>query len=399
MALPFLADFGWEPLILKINPDEQEGIKDPDLCQTVPKATRTWQAGCIPLGLTSWFGMRNIGLRSYFHLARTGDRIIREESPAIALFSTTMFPLMTLGRYWRWRHRLAYVLDWQDPWRSKQEGLAKGIKRWVVNFMANYMEPITMRKVAHVVSVSPAYVDNLRAAYPWMRKEQFSVLPFGTAEGDYLHLQRSSIRQNIFDPADGKRHWVYVGRGGSDMRFALKSLFCALAQVLDGQPSLRQELRLHFIGTDYAPKERAIKTIEPVAREFGLGDIVIEKTDRIPYFAALRCLLNAEALIVPGSDDSGYTASKIYPYILACKPLLAVFHARSSVVEVINRTKAGTTVTFQANETFEEVAARIVATDWMRHPAVPATVWSEFDLYTAREMTRRLCQIFDSCVN
>ena len=88
-------------------------------------------------------------------------------------------------------------------------------------------------------------------------------------------------------------------------------------------------LKIHFVGTSYAAFGKGMKTIEPLALEYGLGDIVVEHTDRIPYSQTLRCLLDADALIVPGSDDPGYTASKIYPYLLARKPMLAVFHYRS----------------------------------------------------------------------
>jgi hypothetical protein len=102
-------------------------------------------------------------------------------------------------------------------------------------------------------------------------------------------------------------------------------------------------------------------------------------------------------LIVPGSDDRGYTASKIYAYILARKPLLAVFHEQSSVVDILQKTRAGTVVPFQSAEAPESIANRILATGWVQNPTVPNTLWSEFEPYTAREMTRRLCRLFESC--
>lgn len=402
MAVPFFAEFGWEPLILKIDPEQQEGIKDPFLCRTIPEHIRTWQAGCLPLKFTRWLGVRSVGLRSLFHLAKAGDRIIQQESPLIAFFSTTMFEVMTLGRYWYHRYRLPYVLDFQDPWLSDYLGWEntreQSVKRRIANLGARVLEPLAVRHAAHVVSVSPAYAKTLCRRYVWLTESMFTVLPFGAAETDMAQARNLPVRQTVYDPGDGKRHWVYVGRGGADMAFALTSLFKSLRRELDAQPNLHAELRLHFIGTDYAPKVRATKTVEPLAREAGLADVVIEQTDRVPYFEALQCLLDADALIVPGSDDPGYTASKIYPYILAAKPLLAIFHADSSVVNILNETKAGTVVSFRSGETVEIVADRIAATGWLRHPTIPATDWSEFESYTAREMTRRQCAIFDSCV-
>ena len=427
MALPYFAEFGWEPLILKINPNGQEGIKDPDLCRTVPEQIKTWQAGCLPLWLTKWTGLRNVGLRSYFHLARLGDRIIQTEKPQVVFFSTTMFPVMTLGRYWQRRHGIPYVLDFQDPWRREQKSGAlhpgplpgaerengttaehrtPNLKARLADRVAGILEPFALRRVAHVVSVSPSYVNMLRGRYFWLGENDFTVLPFGAAEADYEFLRASPMRQAVFDPHDGRQHWVYVGRGGGDMNFAVNSFFTALASTLKMQPELKSKLAVHFIGTSYAPKERATKTIEPLAAECGLGDVVSETTDRIPYFAALQCLLDADALFVPGSDDPGYTASKIYPYILARKPLLAVFHEASSVVDVLNKTRAGTVVGFKTRESCEGIAARILNCGWVQtqmsvvggqRPVAspPATDWPAFAPYTAREMTRKLCQIFD----
>src|SRR5437764_13661920 len=98
MALPYFAENGWEPLILKIDPDEQEGTRDPQLAASLPPGIRTWQAGCIPKRWTAWFGLNHVGMRSVFHLARLGNTIIENERPALVFFSTTMFPLFLLGR-------------------------------------------------------------------------------------------------------------------------------------------------------------------------------------------------------------------------------------------------------------------------------------------------------------
>jgi len=125
------------------------------------------------------------------------------------------------------------------------------------------------------------------------------------------------------------------------MAVALRTAFGALRLGLDLAPEVFGKVQLHFIGTDYAPAHLAKKTMEPVAREFQLDRRVHEWPVRIPYFEALRLLLDADFLLVPGSDDPNYTASKIYPYILAEKPLLGIFHPSSSVCDVLQETRAG----------------------------------------------------------
>jgi glycosyltransferase involved in cell wall biosynthesis len=404
MALPFFRECGWEVLVLKIDPAEQAGIKDPLLAVTVSPDVRVFQAGCIPAAFTSWAGVRSVGLRSFFHIAALGSRLIEAEQPDIVFFSTTMFPLFALGPYWLRKHRRPYVLDFQDPWvndyPSNGRRLRGGWKRWVSHWMANIMEPLAVRAAAHIICVSPAYPSMIRRRYPDVESDRFSVLPFGAAESDFEVVDRYKVRQSVFSLEDGYRHWVYVGRGGLDMALALRSLFCALRCARDAAPESVRNLRLHFVGTDYAGGAGAKKTVEPIADECGVGDLVIEQTERIPYFEALRCLRDADALIVPGSDDPGYTASKIYPYILAKKPLLAIFHEKSSVVQVLAATQAGTVVTFNEKDTSDSISTMIFERwfcgDWK---ADPPTKWSEFQRYTAREMTIRLCKCFDEVIS
>lgn len=405
ISLPYFQEFGWEPHILTVHPDYIEGVHDPLLEQTVPSNITVTRTGALPIEYTRRVGLGNLGLRCLPYLLRAGNQILAQEKFTLVYFSTTMFPVMALGPRWCSRFGIPYVLDFQDPWLSDysygsgSKPPGGQLKYGFSQFIARVIEPLAMRHVSHAISVSPEYPKTLLRRYLWLREEQFTVLPFGAAKQDFELLPTLNVQQKIFELNDGKQHWVYVGRGGGDMAFALRSLFQALARVREQEPQKFSNLMLHFIGTDYAPEDRARKTIEPIAVECGVDDIVQEHTQRIPYFEALQCLLDADALIVPGSDDPSYTASKIYPYILAKKPLLAIFHEKSSVVNVLESTKAGTVVTFATGDDTIKVS-QAIETNWLQSipPLKPVTDWEAFMPYTAREMTRRQCTVFEQCL-
>lgn len=175
----------------------------------------------------------------------------------------------------------------------------------------------------------------------------------------------------------------------------------ALKEGLKQTPALFSRLRLHFVGTDYAMGDRAVKTIEPIASRMQLGAFVQESPQRLPYFATLNLLRQADFLLVPGSSQSQYTASKIYPYILAHKPLLALFHEDSDAVEVLRQTRTGEVVTFSSTCDVTQPVQPLVAI-WTgmlrRHPAKPRTDWTAFSRYTARELTRQQCHLFDHVI-
>ena len=157
-------------------------------------------------------------------------------------------------------------------------------------------------------------------------------------------------------------------------------------------------MQLHFIGTSYAPAGTAAPVVKPLAEDYGVGQLVQEQTDRIPYSQALRCLLDATALLVPGSDDATYNASKLLPYLIARKPLLAIFHRESPVCTLISKIGGATLVSFEDGDTEDELAARIHEI-WFRDDAFESIVPTDdaaAEPYTDRGQARQLCRFFDA---
>ena len=162
----------------------------------------------------------------------------------------------------------------------------------------------------------------------------------------------------------------------------------------------KEQLRLHFIGTSYARAGRGEKSIEPLAADYGLESIVHESPDRIPYSTALKCLLDADALIVPGSNDPGYTASKIYPYLLAGRPLLAIFHQESSVTTIMNSVKGGIIVNFDSDTSTKQLAEKIRTTAFDENGDIRKVPLDEkaFTPYDAKSQAQKLGTFFKTCL-
>ncbi|MEO7684101.1 MAG: hypothetical protein ABIU86_09210, partial [Gemmatimonadaceae bacterium] len=259
----------------------------------------------------------------------------------------------------------------------------------------------TLRDAAHVISVSPRYPEVLRESYAYLQALNSSVIPFGGSRHDFEVAEATGQEQSIFSPNDGRRHWVYAGTAPPGSRLAVLGFLFALRRAFGAGVLREDSVRLHFIGTDYAPAGLARPRMTPFASELGMDRIVAEHPARIPYLATLRCLRDADALLVFGWDDPGYTASKLYPYILANKPLLSVLHEDSSANEVMRRTQAGVSVCFDGKSSVQELADRIFQA-WFASrafEAFPSTLWEAFRPYTASAMTERVTGVFDSVVD
>ncbi|MBE9219646.1 glycosyltransferase family protein [Dolichospermum flos-aquae] len=407
MALPYFEEFGWDVTVLCIEPDFIEGIYDPNLNLTVPDNIEIIRSSAISPKLSRKLKLGNLGFRSIPFLIKATAKYFEKNYFDLVYFSNTVFLTMPLGRYWLEKYKVPYILDFQDPWLSdyydRTQNTPPGgkLKYAVVQSFAKILEPFTLAKARHITSVSPEYPKVLMQRYSWLKEEQFSVLPFGAPEKDFEILPKLNSQQKIFDPHDGYQHWVYVGRCFEAMYFSLKSLFATIQKHRQHNPEIWQKIKIHFVGTKYSIFDNN-KEIEAMAKSYNLEDIITEYPQRIPYFEALQVLKDSHAILIIGSDDPGYSASKVYPCILAQKPILAILHEQSFVVNLLESCQAGQVVSFRDTATTNLVDPLIDKIDWLLSQSqnyTPATDWQAFKPYTAKEMTRHICHIFDLNVN
>ena len=150
-----------------------------------------------------------------------------------------------------------YVVDYQDPWvndyyRIHPETPRPGgsIKYAVVDWLSRRHEPRVLKHCSGITSVSPDYLAQLHRRYPWLDERPELVLPFPGAKRDFDRIDQEDGKQSVYDPSGSRRNWVYVGRGGHDMTFALSGIHVAPPEPVN---RLRGPLPLSAIGRPRAP--------------------------------------------------------------------------------------------------------------------------------------------------
>jgi hypothetical protein len=405
MSLPYFKEFGWEAEIVGVDEKYSEMVADDLLFRSVPKNTIVHKVKAFSKNWTSKLGLGSIALRSLWFYRRQVNRLLTNKKFDLIYFSTTQFPVCILGAYWKRKFKIPYVIDMQDPWHSdyyQNKPKAQRPKKYWFSYRLNkYLEPIAMKSIDGLIAVSESYIQTLTTRYPSLKNIPSATITFGASELDMKIAAGSAAATTAIHFRPGDLNMVYLGRGGTDMHLALSLLFRAVKMGLDRNPGSFKKLKLYFIGTSYAPTGKGICSILPLAEKFHIGENVIEQTDRVPFYQGLRLLQSAGLLLVPGSDDARYTASKLYPYIQSGKPIVGILHENSNAVSVLRTCLPDEPVfTFPGDggQTAENIFDYL---DFlMKNPGyLPRLDATTFERFSAKEMTRKQTDLFKIVIN
>jgi hypothetical protein len=398
-----LREFGWEPIVLATDPRYYEWSVDPENEKLLPTDLEVIRTRALTAKLTRKIGVGDLGVRSLWYHWRAMSQLCRQRKVDLIFIPVPPNPTMVLGRLARARFRIPYVIDYIDPvvtdyyWKLPRS--QRPPKYQMAYALARLMEPFALKHVSQLVGVDTSYTAGAFARYRWLAGVEATGIPYGGEPSDFQYLREHPRPNRFFGKNDGRLHVSYVGRGGVDILPVLRAVFQAIKLGLQRAPELFNRLRLHFVGTTYAPDAASQYQMLPTAIDAGIESLVDEHPGRVSYLDAMQILLDSHALLVLGSESAHYTASKIFPYILANRPLLAVFHEESSVVRILQKTQAGHVLTFGNScsvvEKIEEIVKLLQQMLSLPQDSRPATRWEAFEPYTARAMTSRLAQVFD----
>jgi hypothetical protein len=400
MSLSYFKQYGWEAEMVTVDDKYSEIVRDELLIQSVPADIKIHKVKAFSKKITSKFGLGNLALRSLWHYYNKVNQLLGTTKYDLIYFSTTQFPITILGPYWKTRFKVPYVIDMQDPWHSNyyinKPKSQQPKKYWFSYRLNKYLESVVMKKVDGLIAVSDNYIHDLKARYPSIKNVPSATITFGAFEPD---LKIAKDNKDKYEPLLNLnyKNIVYIGRGGMDMHKAIAPIFTALKNGLTDQPNVFSNLRLYFIGTSYAPAGKGVPTILPLAKQYNVENNIIEITDRISFYHTLLTLEQSDGLFIPGSDDSKYTASKIYPYLLIAKPLLSIFNKNSSAISILHEYGVKHNYSYDSPglddnilQFLQEILAGINITNYN-----PKAVKK----YSAQTMTQRQCVLFNLVIN
>jgi glycosyltransferase involved in cell wall biosynthesis len=198
---------------------------------------------------------------------------------------------------------------------------------------------------AAVITIAGPIGDYFRKKYGVKRVE---VMATGFDRQDFAGVSG----QVCLDPAFFQV--VFTGRFALSHEYnPVGFFFTAVRRLLEEQPALARKLKLHLLGEYRAGELARLKDL--------IGEGIIEVHGFVPRRLALAFQRAADVLlIITPSDRTSATSAKIFEYLAAEKPILALTDG-TVLAEIIRETGAGWLVHPEKSAEIKDMLGRLLS--------------------------------------
>lgn len=382
----YLKQFGWKPLLLTVDATYYEEPLDPLMQKTVSSDIEVIYTKAHKVYKPRIIG--DIGLRAFQFLKKEALKICKERQIDFIWIPIPSFYTAVLGRLVYNKTKIPYGIDYIDPWVrdiTNQNSLRSKLSQLV----AKTLEPYAVKKAALITGVSTPYYQSVMDRN-FKTEPVHAGMPYGFDPNDHK-IELIDLKYP-WDGIDGCKPWIYAGAFLPNSHLFVESFFETIA-VLRKQGKWDTKIRLFFVGTGAYPAKR----ITAYAQDFGLEDIVVEHRDRFPFLQVLNFLSKADRVLLFGSTEKHYTASKTFQCLLSGKPLLSLLHHQSSAVEVIKQVHAEQfLMPYLDNDAKADISKKLlpIIEEFQKEVAWNLDL-KPLDKYTSKESARVLAEAMD----
>lgn len=327
----YLPEMGWHPIILTVKPKYYEEKPDPDFKHTFKDHFEVIRVNAFPIPRPRLIG--DLGIRAFYQLYKKAKEIICARKIDFIWIPVPSYYPALIGRLLFNKFKVPYGIDYIDPWTRPSEAYKDfGIRMRLSLLAADWLEPIAVKHASLISGVSKLYYKPVLDKNFNNQDVLDAAMPYGFDPGDH------EVDLDIplpWDKIENCIPFVYAGAFLPNARFFHELLFQSIAELIT-EGAWNPKAHLFFIGTGNYPG----KTIKEIAKEFGCNQYIHEHRERKPFLHILNYLTKSKGVLVIGSTSPHYTASKIFQSLLSKQPVFAIFHRESTVVEILNETKA-----------------------------------------------------------
>lgn len=267
-----------------------------------------------------------------------------------------------------------WVADFRDLWTQD----TTTTKARDLAFLQIPLEKSTLKSADALITVSVPWADRLRKRYPLM---DICTIPNGFDPDDFLPRSTALTQKFTITHAG----LLYEGRRDPTM------LFEVLHELSQEKIICADDVRVRF----YGPVE---PWLSPLIRRYGLEQVV-ELKGVIPRKQVIQCEMESQLLLLLSwthPKETGLHTGKLFEYLGAARPVVAIGGLRGVLTQVLDETKAGLHVS-----TKEELRQFLIRAygEYKTLGYVPYHGHQDaISQYNHVEMSRRVAEVLDRVV-
>jgi hypothetical protein len=333
----------------------------------------------------------DIGLRAFIQLRKRALDLIKEKKIDFIWIPIPSFYTAILGRLLFDKTSIPYGIDYIDPW-VRDISNRKNLRSVLSLFIARILEPYAIKKAALLTGVAEAYYKPVLERNFKNNRPVHVAMPYGFDPGD--HQIKIENLKYPWDEYPDCIPYLYAGAFLPNSGLFIDLLFKSIAR-LKAENKFNKQIKLFFLGTGNYQH----KSITAYASEYAINEHIVEIRDRFPFLEVLNLLSAAKGVLLIGSTEKHYTASKTFQSILSGRPVFGILHGESTAVDVFKECRANTYLVEYAENSKIEVFSNEIENTFSNFLSQNKEYHPDYlilDKYSAKQSARFLVQAIES---
>jgi len=390
----YLPQFGWQPVVLTINPRGSYGF-DRQLLDEIPNTEIIRTHSLDPLYLSP-SGHRPTAAARRGILTALNRFIIPDNKLGWVPFALSRGLSISIN------NDIDAIYSTAPPFSSHLTALAlKNILRkplicdfrdaWTQNPMAAYASPLhkqfdrfleqkVLKHSDSILAINQEIVDSFLNTHPMVSPDKFKVLPQGFDPADFEGLPPTKFSK-----------FTIVYTGTFVEKRTPQPLLTALSTIRRSHPQIFNDIRVIFAGTH---RKQDMDMVHQARL-----DQTVEFKGYLPHRESIALLVGADLLwlVIHPSEGKTVATGKIYEYLGAQKPILANVPEGGAAARLINETKTGAVISFDDDRSIVEYILECYKS---KNPVnkIHGSSNSNISLYNRVSISYRLSVFLDSLV-
>ena len=330
----FLIEFGWEPVVLT-QPISASHRIDKSLDCDIPDEISIYRPQHLPKIRPLDYRILDYTYSWVLPAFWEGLRILRQQKIDLIFSTEPNYDANLIGLLLNLMANKKWVCEFRDP--PLDSTLKYSGRFLVAHVIFVKIVKALLRHADHLITVSETLKKKLARVFPKCR-EKTSVIYNGYDEDDFFDLDRCSdlVRR-------GKTHKMRITYIGTWGYYRTPEFFLqALENLLSTRRELLEKITVDFIGEvklDHTLDKKILHSIKLKGLEG-----IVNMRHFMPHREALAELYKSDVLLLvqmPPAAQEGSLSSKLFEYLRAAKPILALVPHGSEIAAIVEDANAG----------------------------------------------------------